>query len=212
MIKAVIFDFDETLVESRLTKWAQHIHVAKKFYNIDLTHEKIRKHWGKPLPVLISELYQNSDTPDNMRSALRSTRNDFLKKLYKESLYVIKTLLGKEMKIGVLSATDRHNLEEDLIRLDFPLDKFIAIQGCDESEKHKPDPEVFLPILEKFKKEGINKEEIVYVGDSMDDYLAATGAGLGFIGITTGLYTKEDFENVGAKQIVDNIEKVLQYL
>ena len=32
--KAVLFDFDDTLVESRIQKWNQHKDVAKKFYNV----------------------------------------------------------------------------------------------------------------------------------------------------------------------------------
>ena len=39
--KIVIFDLDDTLLESRVAKWAQHTYVAKKFYNIDLTEKLI---------------------------------------------------------------------------------------------------------------------------------------------------------------------------
>src|SRR3989338_7671041 len=82
--KAVIFDFDDTLVESRAQKWAQHKHVAKKFYNIDLKEEIILKHWGKPLPTLVAELYQNSDTPEKINKSTFSTKKTFPKKPFKK--------------------------------------------------------------------------------------------------------------------------------
>ena len=52
--KAIFFDHDDTLVGTYIAKSAQHKYVAKKWYNIELTDEKIRKHWGMPL----NELYK----------------------------------------------------------------------------------------------------------------------------------------------------------
>jgi HAD superfamily hydrolase (TIGR01549 family) len=211
MIKAVIFDFDDTLVESRLVKWAHHKHVAKKFYNIDLTDEDIRKHWGKPLNTLIKILYRDADTVEKMYDALISVREDFRKKTFPGAVKVVETLFGKGMRLGVLSATNKKFLVEDLKDAKFPVAQML-IQGADETDFHKPDPKVFVPMLKKLKDEGISNDEVLYIGDSMDDFLAATGAGIGFIAITTGLYSKEDFQKAGADKIVDSIEKVLEYI
>jgi phosphoglycolate phosphatase-like HAD superfamily hydrolase len=211
MIKAVIFDFDDTLVEARLQKWAHHKHVGKKFYNIDVTDEELKKHWGKPIPVLMAELYKNSDTMENMYKALISVRDDFRKKVYPGSFGVISNLVNKGYVLGILSASNKKYIIEELEEHNFPMNK-ILIQGAEDTEVHKPDPGVFLLILEKLEKEGIMKEEIVYIGDSMMDFQAASGAGLDFIAVTTGLYSKENFEKAGATKIVDSIEKVLQYL
>jgi phosphoglycolate phosphatase-like HAD superfamily hydrolase len=208
MIKAVIFDFDDTLVESREIKWAHHRHVAKKFYDIDLKDETLHKHWGKPLYTLISELYQNSDSLENMYDALISTRHDFLKGPYKGSAETVEILINHGLKIGVLSATNKKYLIEDLIRLGFLVDHLAVIQGADETLVHKPDPDVFLPVLKKLKEEGIGKEDIVYVGDSLDDMQAAEGAGIGFIAVTTGLYSEEDFRNHGVKVIMKDIKEL----
>lgn len=210
--KAVIFDFDDTLVESRAAKWAQHKHVAKKFYNIDLTDETLAKHWGKSLDVLISEAYQYSDTLENMYVAVTSTRHDFPKKVYEESISVINKLLDNGIKIGVLSATTKNFLSEDLNNLGFPADRMTVVQGADETLVHKPNPKVFLPILNQLKKEGIKRQNIVYVGDSLNDLQAAHGAGIDFIAITTGLYSYQDLKKEGAKTIVKNIREIIKFL
>ena len=210
--KAVIFDFDDTLVESRAQKWAQHKHVAKKFYNIDLTDETLLKHWGKSLDVLISEVYEHSDTLENMYRAVTSTRYDFPKKAYTESVSVIKNLLNRNIKVGVLSSVTKKYLLEDLVSFGFPVDEFFVVQSATETSVHKPNPEVFTPLLEKLNEAGIKKEEIIYVGDSLLDLQAAHGAEIDFIAVTTGLYSYKDFKEKGVKTIIKDIEEVTKFL
>lgn len=208
--KIVVFDFDDTLVESRIAKWSQHKHVAKKFYNIDLTEEELLKHWGKPFDLLISELYQHSDTLEKMHEAIFSTKGDFPKKVFKKSVSTINKLLENNIKVGVLSAMNKNFIGEDLINFGFPAKNFSIIQGADETKVHKPNPGVFIPLLKNLKKDGIKKEEIVYVGDSIDDFYAASKAGIDFIAVTTGLYSYSDFKKGGAKVIVKEIQDILK--
>lgn len=208
MIKAVIFDFDDTLVESRLAKWAHHKHVAKKFYNIDLKETKLLEHWGKPFDRLVCELYENRDTLEKMLEANISVRKDFPKKPYKESADVVKKLVNNNFKVSVLSAATKEYIVEDLIKFNFPIEKFLTVQGFKETSVHKPNPNVFLPIFEKLEKEGIKKKEIVYVGDSMDDMEAANAAGIHFIAVTKGLYSEDDFKKRGVKIILKDLTKL----
>jgi HAD superfamily hydrolase (TIGR01662 family) len=210
--KAIIFDLDDTLLESRLVVWEHHKHVAKKFYNIDLTDEEIRKHWGKPLTQLIGHLYKNSDTVENMHNAVKSVREDFRKKIYPDAVDVIKKILEEGALVGVLSASNIDHIKEDLIRFNVPIDLFISIQGEEHTTAHKPDPNVFAPMLEKLSTKGIKKEEVLYVGDSLDDFRAASGAGVNFIGVTTGLFSKEDFEKEGAKILIPGIKELLDFI
>ncbi|MEX2052449.1 MAG: HAD-IA family hydrolase, partial [Candidatus Paceibacterota bacterium] len=212
MIKAVIFDFDDTLVETIVAKWAQHKHVAKKFYNVDVTDDLLRLHWGKPLDKLIGEICNYSDTKENMIEAYNSTRNDFPKNPYPGSVKVTRCLIDKGFKVGVLSATTKRFLVEDLENYGFPTEEFICIQGAEETTVHKPHPDVFLPLLKKLEEEGIKKDEIVYIGDSLDDFRAARGAGINFIAVTTGLYSKKDFKKNGAKNITKEIREVIDFL
>lgn len=206
--KAVIFDFDDTLVESRAVKWAQHKHVAKNFYNIDLKDEDLRKHWGKPIHVLAHEIYQGKDSWEKMHANLVATRPEFPKIPYTESRNVINELLSKDIRVGILSATFTEDIEEDLKRHDFPVER-ILVQGADMTEVHKPDPGVFLPLLEILTLEDIQNKDIVYVGDSVDDLKAATLAGLDFIAVTTGLYSESEFKKNGAQIIVYDIKDIL---
>lgn len=212
MIKAVIFDLDDTLLESRAAKWAQHKHVAKKFFNIDLKEETLLKHWGKPINVLAPELYEHLDTWENIHPLLINTRKDFPKIPYQSSVETIEKLTEDGILVAIISATTKHDIEYDLEKYNFSINKFIHIQGAEDTKVHKPDPDVFLPVFKKLSDIGIKKEEMVYVGDSLDDLRASHGAGINFIAITTGIFTKEDFEKNGAKVIVSDIKEVINFL
>ena len=170
------------------------------------------QHWGKPLDVLITELYQSSDTLEKMYEALISVRNNFLKQPYEGSAEMVQELIKHGIKIAVLSATNKKYLVEDLIRLDFPVEQISVIQGADETKVHKPDPNVLLPILNKFAEEGISKKDIVKIGDSVIDLKTAKVAGIDFIAVTTGLYSKEDFKKKGAKIVVQDIREITKFL
>jgi len=210
--RAIIFDFDDTLVESRLKKWAQHKLVSKKFYNIDLSYEMIREHWGKPFNELLGLLYKNGDTYENMHKAIRSVHNQFLKDPYEHANRVVDTILKKGIEVGVLSAALREHLNEELERAGFPVPKFFALQGADETEVHKPDPRVFDLILAKLSEKGVSRNEVLYVGDSLLDLQAAKGAGLHFIAVTTGLYSRNDFLAEGAETVIDDVKDLLDFI
>jgi phosphoglycolate phosphatase-like HAD superfamily hydrolase len=210
--KAIIFDFDDTLVESRVAKWAHHTHVAKKFYNIDLVDDDIRKHWGKPFNVLVADLYRGVDTVQNIFDTIATVKKDFPKYPYKESISTVQKLLDNGIKVGVLSATTNKFLVEDLADLGFPINEFVIIQGADDTSFHKPDSRVFDPLITLLEEEKINKKDILYVGDSIDDFQSSTGAGINYIALTTGLYSQEDFRKAGATRICNSIEEILEHV
>jgi HAD superfamily hydrolase (TIGR01549 family) len=210
--KAVIFDFDDTLVESRALKWVQHKHVGKKFYNLDFTDDDIREHYGKPFNQLLVDLYKGSDTLENIHTAIESVREDFLKRVYDGAPEVLRNLLSKNIEVGVISGTNKKFLLEDLSRLGFPHEQFFIIQGSDEVSFHRPDPGVFLPTFEKLSQKSITKEHVVYVGDLLDDLKVAHRAGIDFIAVTTGLYNEEEFKKAGAKTVLKDIKELLDFI
>ncbi len=208
MIKAVIFDYDDTLVETRLIKYEHHKAVAKKFYNIDVTEETFLEHYGKAFNTLLKELYRGADTLENMKENYASVRDKYLKKVYPDSIEAINKILDDGFEIGILSATNKEFILNDLERYGFPVEKISFIQGAEETPVHKPDPRVFDPTLEQLTKEGIKSHEIVYIGDAMRDLIAAHGAGLHFIAVTTGVESKEDFEKAGAKYVISSLSEL----
>ncbi len=206
---AVLFDLDDTLTKTHEIKFAQHKAVAKKFYNIDLTDDDIRPHWGKPLPELIDILYRGSDTAKNRLAAVASMQHAFPKKTQDDSLVVIQALLDAHRTLGIITASIRELVIPDLVRLGFPVDQFSFIQTADDTSVHKPNPAVFTTALERLATQNISPEQVVYIGDGLIDYTAASGAGIHFIGVTTGLTTIETFQEAGVKHTVTCLTEAL---
>jgi len=72
-------------------------------------------------------------------------------------------------------------------------DLFFFIQSSLDTDVHKPDAGVFLPSIEKLNTKNIIKEEIIYVGDAIDDYVASNNAGLHFYGIANRTVKESEF-------------------
>jgi HAD superfamily hydrolase (TIGR01549 family) len=199
-ISVILFDHDDTLVGTIEAKWAEHKHIAKTYYNKTLTDDEIRQHWGKPLRVMMGLLYGTDDLEQAMTYNLANHEN-FPKKLRDDTIATLKHLHKSGKKLGVITATHSFSLNYDLDTLNIPRELFDYIQTEDDTSFHKPDPRVFEPALEWLKKQNINPNEVVYVGDGLHDMKAALGAGFEFIGITTGLVTQDEFKTNGAMSI-----------
>ncbi|HSW89009.1 MAG TPA: HAD-IA family hydrolase [Candidatus Saccharimonadales bacterium] len=209
-IKVVLFDHDDTLVRTIEAKWAEHKHIAKKYYGKDLTDDELHKHWGKPLSTMIGLLYGTDDLIQAM-DYVKITQNDFPKKLHDDTLATLKHLKKASRKIGVITATTRHSFENDLKTLHIPENLFDYTQTEDDTSFHKPDPRVFKPVLLWLKQEGIKPSEVVYVGDGLHDMKAALGAGFEFIGVSTGLVTQSTFKKNGATAILKLSDLIEEY-
>ena len=200
-IKAVFFDHDDTLVESRRHKWNQHIHVARKHYGIDLSDEQLlRENYGKPFPELVKVLYNTEDVEAAFTN-IALYRNEFPKVIYPETKKILIALHKVGILTGVVTATTRDGLNYDHNMFGITSDLVDYTQTAEESDYHKPDPRVFDPAIAWLKEKNIKPSEVVYVGDALHDLNAAIGAGFNFIGVETGVVTGEVFLQNGVKSV-----------
>lgn len=184
MIKAILFDYDETLVQTLNSKIPAYVALAKEKYNFDLLEETIRKSIGKPYEEFIYSLYGNVDSVENIILMYKNEYSPkFPNKLYPECLETINSLL-KIYYVGIVSGYSREIIIADLTRLQFPVDSLFYIQTMEDSDFRKPDPRVFEPLFKKTETTDVAKNEIVYVGDDTRDFEAAKGAGIHFIAIS----------------------------
>ncbi|OGK63012.1 hypothetical protein A2334_01495 [Candidatus Roizmanbacteria bacterium RIFOXYB2_FULL_38_10] len=193
--KAIIFDFDETLVASYKVKWAQHQETAKRFYGVHLTEEKIRKYWGMPFEPMISIFYEHKDAAENMMKNYHSLDKLYHKKPYKDAISVLDFLHTKSYWLGLVTSMTKESVIQDMQESEMPYKNFDYIQGSKDSDHHKPDPRVFDYLIRKLERINIKRDETLYVGDDIRDMQAAMGAGLAFVAIPNGLTSKEEFMN-----------------
>jgi len=210
--RAVLFDADDTLLVTRKVKWRQHQHVAKTHYGIDLDEATLRLHWGKPFHELVAGLYANMGTEAEREANFLAHEHDFPKTYQPGALEMIHDLHARGVKLGIITSMILRGAMIDFQKLALPLDLFDILQGSEATEHHKPDPRVFDPALKRLAELGIDRSDIVYVGDDIRDYHAARDEGLGFIGVTQGLFTAADFQEAGAESVFDNLAGVHNFI
>lgn len=208
-IKAVIFDFDDTLMKTsdlyyKKTKAALIAHdisvPPRKLYN---------KHFGKPALKMFKCIFPNEDAEKIMKLAFGYNFNTNGRTL-DGVIELFKFLKKKRVKIGLLTNGDRENLKDKLKFMKIG-QYFEYIHSMEDSVYHKPHPKVFNKILAKFN---IYPEEAFYVGDLIVDAQAARRAGLNFIATLTGLHSKNKFkqEKVSEQFIVKSLKEVPEIL
>jgi HAD superfamily hydrolase (TIGR01549 family) len=201
MIKAILFDLDDTLILTRETKFEALKFAGKHFYNLTITNDILEKYWGGAFNDVIKSIFGPVDSLENIISNYKSIRNLFPSIAYPDAVETITKLLNDSYKIGIISSTTKSFVISDLNKLGFPIERISVIQGAEDTMFHKPDPKVFDPSLLVLKNFDIYANNCLFVGDLITDYVAARDAGMSFLGVLRWKTKKEEFENAGAKTI-----------
>jgi N-acetyl-D-muramate 6-phosphate phosphatase len=118
------------------------------------------------------------------------------------------TNLKSQYPLAVVSARDGHSTQ---IFLDqFGLNPFFEWVGTAQTcERTKPYPD---PILWAAEKMGVAPHEILMIGDTTVDILAAKAAGAQSIGVLCGFGERDELEKTGADLILESTALVSQIL
>jgi phosphoglycolate phosphatase-like HAD superfamily hydrolase len=203
--KAALFDLDDTLLKSAEMKMLQHQVIAKRYWDLDIPHDTIRQAWGKPLSVMIPEMYQAVDETERILEILLDTDPEFPKGVFDGSADAVVSLLDADVHVGVITSAPTKPAIADLHRLGFPVDRMFCVLGEDSVDAHKPDPAVFDEPMRFLSDQQVRTEEVVYVGDHLVDLMAATARGFGFIAVTSGLIDATEFKAAGAEVVSSGV-------
>jgi len=124
----------------------------------------------------------------------------------------IPELLHKLQAIGIKLAVASNKYQqatEELVQYFFPKNEFVAVFGQRENVPSKPDPTIIYDILAIAK---VEKNEVLYIGDSGVDMQTALNAGLDAVGVTWGLRPRSELEQYSPKYMVNKAEEVLNIL
>lgn len=197
----VALDWDMTCVDSH-GKLLQNLAIAHEFGNI-IDEDEVRRHWNEStgFPDLMARLTNNADFDEIMKVVKRDyAKIEYAKKSFAFTKSALQMLREEGLKLAIVSGVQGELLRLDASDLGVDLGMFDYIQAQEDCEFKKPDGRVFNPLLTHF---GITANRLLYIGDEMKDYRAAKEAGASFVGVLTGMTSKEEFEAVGATYVKD---------
>ena len=204
-----LFDFDYTLANSEKGILTCFHLTMKEHHYPPVDDDTIRHTIGMPMEDAISLIIGETD-PARIRwfqneyrkfSDTLMTPNTFF---YPETIPTLTRLREQDAHIGIISTKTRGRIAEKfeqehlLHLLDF-------IIGREDVKHPKPDPE---PILLAIGRLGVQKNDVLYIGDSLFDAKAAQNAGVDFAAVTTGTTKDKDFEPLPHKKIMKSLAEL----
>lgn len=196
VIKAVIFDLDGTLLNSRKLRIEAWKH-AFSVYGVELSDEKIDPLIGLPGPDLAGK-FSSKAFEIEMEEERYFRKNLDRLELYEDALPTIEKLNSLGIRTGVVTSSRRAML--DIIKL--PIEPVVTI---DDVEVGKPDPESYLKILRILD---VKPENGMFVGDAETDLIPANEIGSLSVFIKHGRELESDY----ADHYIDEISDVLKLL
>ena len=146
MIQALIFDCDGTLIDSMFahySAWRE----ALSSQGIPLDEQSFYKHSGTPSSRVIPMLAEAQGKQVDFHRALEAKERHFIGSidLLRRIPHVVEIAdrhRGK-IKMAVASGGTRNLVHQQLRQVQI-MDWFATIVTCEDTEHHKPDPDVFL--------------------------------------------------------------------
>ncbi len=200
-IKAIIFDFDDTLALSSEEVVRAIEHTAQICDLPCPEREAIIEMFGRPLRLIVETFWPFAN-PEEFVEVYNGVYQIHNVRLIEKAKEVLEQLSLASFELHILTSRRRESLIKHLEQFAIK-GLFKSLIAYEDVEYHKPDPRAFSVFFEKYKP-----NEVVYVGDSVYDMHAAKQAGIFFIGVCTGIVTREGFELKKADVILDSVAQL----
>ena len=204
--KVYLFDFDGTLFDT-LPSSKYVFKMAYHAIGIELNEDDVLGFTREPIP----DSYKRLKAPkekfsffmDNIEKYVNSQESVNLTDIYDDTYDTIIDLRMLEADLGIVTSNNIPHVRDVLRKFDMQKDFFSILVGNREAPNPKPNPEPILKALEMINYP-IDKKDICYVGDSLNDCLAAINAG-----ITPILLDRENEYHDVPYQIIHSLKDLL---
>jgi len=209
MFCAVIFDWDETLADTRKAVVTSFQQVLQQI-GCDVSDEFIEKRIGIGARNTFKEALEATKMRfnDTMLEELvkekvkRQVELSEKVELFEGSLELLESLHGK-IRIGLASMNNKEVIDNLLSKKGLA-DCFDIIVTADDVLQPKPDPEIFLKCAAKLN---CQPKKCVVLEDSIFGVKAAKAANMKCIALPTGAYSREELEREKPNSVVDSMKE-----
>jgi HAD superfamily hydrolase (TIGR01509 family) len=217
MDKAVIFDWDGTLADSRKA-------VVQSFQKVlgeagcSVSNEFIERRVGIGTKKTIIEAFRECHMRLHV-STLEKLAEEKIRiqtelteivRLFDGVTELLQALQGKT-KIALATMSGRKVIDKILPEKRIET-YFDVVVSADDVANPKPDPEVFIASA---KKMGVNPEDCVVVEDSVFGVRAAKAAKMKCIAVSSGVYSRKELQEENTDLLISSLlekEKILDFI
>lgn len=209
MSKAVIFDWDGTLGDTRNAIVESFQQVLKKT-GCNVKNSTIEKWVGIGTKNTFEKILQecnikiNNSTIDKLsvekiNIQLKLTN---LVSIFKGTIELLDELKGK-LKIGLATMSSRKVVDKLLFEKKIK-EYFDVVFSADDIHNPKPNPEIFLLTASSLK---IKPQDCIVIEDSIFGVRAAKAANMKCIAVSSGAYNKEDLQKEQPDMVVNSLNE-----
>jgi phosphoglycolate phosphatase len=219
-VKTVLFDLDGTILDS-VRPFAEAINVILRRVGLPTVEKKDAMTWiaegHGDWSLFIPQSMQDKKEElmpkfEEVIESVASAGNIGEVHLIPGGYETLHYLSHKGFRLGLVTSTSTLQYLEYKLRplRERKLDRlFEAIISDVDVPRIKPAPD---PILECLRRMEVSPEEAIYVGDAQDDIIAGKAAGVGTVGVLTGV---SDYETLRLKQpdmVLDSVADLRDFL
>lgn len=197
-MKAVLFDWDGTLIDTTEHVYEANVEVMKSFGLPPLTRER----YGAAFSPNWRRMYATLGVPEHLVEGAATVWHGAYKghdaELLPGAYPALERLVAAGIPLGIVTAGDRKVVAEQLRRTGVADLIGSAVYG-DDSVEQKPDP---APLRRGLTALGhaTTPAEAAYLGDTLDDMRMARAAGVRAVGIHSPFFHPDDFYEVEAHE------------
>lgn len=196
MVKALILDFDGTLVDSGKAYFPIYQSILAE-RGLKISQSEINKHFGKTAEDILIALFPELTTKE-VKSIIEEKNKRFINSLdLVTKTPCVDVFLKKAIKfeLAIATSSSMQTMKPLIERFGWSgLFKTIVL-GYDVP-RPKPAPDILLEVARRL---GLKVSDCVFIGDSLFDARAAFNAKMIFLGVETGGFTREMFKQEGFK-------------
>ena len=218
-VRAVIFDLDDTLVESTVdfTKFKRLVIERIASYGEDEKDYGL----GETIVAIINRFEERMTKKGVPEKEIRRRLAELDKIMdsvemervsqtvaYDGAARLLGLLRKNGIKVGILTRGCKEYADSALART--KLAALVDQVECRNSEtKAKPNPEAYLKLVSTL---GVRKDETIFVGDHPIDGQCAANAGVPFIGVLTGDVTEDALRRAGSVEVFPDVGRLADWL